>query len=423
METFQMTEQELIRWRLVDEVLHKRLTQKEAAKSLDLSERQFRNILISYKKAGRGGLISKHREKVGKNKYDIQFKNKALQILAEKYSGYGPTLSAEKLREQHNINLSRETIRIWMIERGMWKEKRSRKKIHQRREPRACFGELIQGDGSHHIWLELSGIECCLMVFIDDATSIITGMYLAEEETLEAYYTTLKQHLQRYGRFRSLYLDRSAIAKTRIGENPTQLEKALKKLGIELILAYSAEAKGRVERANRTLQDRFIKYLKERGVQTISEANQMMDDFIQDYNKKFGKKPRSTVDLHRPLDKGYDLDLELRKIEIRKLTKDLCFSFKNITYKVKGLNSLPEDREVEIIQLENDEIKVRCRNQWLSIEKDLAAVKTPREKKILKLNIKWSQEKVSVKKEFTGWQTHAQFKKKTINMSHAFTNE
>ena len=305
----------------------------------------------------------------------------------------------------------------------MWQEKHSRKKIHQRRERRACFGELIQGDGSHHIWLEISGIECCLMVFIDDATSTITAMHLSEEETLEAYFLTLKQHIQKYGCPRSLYLDRSAVAKARTGNNPTQFERALEKLEIELIVAYSAPAKGRVERTNRTLQDRFVKYLKEKRIETITEANRAIKDYLKSHNKKFGINPRSIVDLHTPIDKNYDLDLELRKTERRKLTKDHCFSFNNVIYKVKNpLTYFSENREVEIILLDNGEIRARYNKQWLEIQKDTSTVSTSKEKKIQELNEKWTQ-KNELNKRLTGWQQNNQYHKRATIIKHPFVAE
>ncbi|MBA3285275.1 MAG: ISNCY family transposase [Nitrosopumilus sp.] len=416
-----MNEQELTRWRIIEEVLSKRLTQKEAAVTLDLGERQLRNLLTSYKEKGKQGLISKHRGKKSNNKYDEPYKCKILRILTERYSGYGPTLSSEKLYENYGISVSKETIRIWMVEKGMWHAKHSRKKIHQRRQRRACFGELVQGDGSHHIWLEISGIECCLLVFIDDATSRLTSMHLSQEETLEAYFTTLKQHIQRYGCFKSLYLDRSAVAKSRVGSNVTQFERALKTLGIELIIAHSPQAKGRVERANRTLQDRFVKFLRENKIETLEEANKLIDDFIKIYNDKFAVSPNSVIDLHKPLDKYYDIDLELRKIEKRKLTKDLCFSYNNIIYKVKnGLNHLSDSREVEIILLDNEEIRVRCNKQWLVIEKDSEPLRTPREKKIIQLNKKWTENEDLKSKNLTGWQMNNEHKKKAMIVEHAF---
>lgn len=418
-----MNEKELTRWRIIEEVLNKKLTQKEAATSLDISERQLRNLITAYKKSGKEGLISKHRGKVSNNKYDKQLKDKALQILAEKYPGYGPTLSTEKLQENHGIPPSRETIRNWLIERNMWRIKHSRKKVHQRRERRACFGELIQVDGSHHIWIEILGVECCLLVFIDDATSKLTALYLSEEETLDAYLTTLKQHIEDYGCPKSLYVDRSAVAKARTGNNPTQFERSLERLKIELIVAYSAQAKGRVERANRTLQDRLVKYLKEKGVKTIEEANQVLKDFIQIYNKKFSVSPRSTVNLHTPLDKHCNLDLELSRVEKRKLTKDNCFSFNNVIYKVKNsLTYCPENREIEIILLQSGEIRARCNKQWLNIQKDIGTERTPRENKILKLNEQWVQ-KECPKKKLSGWQQHGQYAKKANVIKHSFTSE
>lgn len=422
-EIFNMNEQELTRWRVIEDVLSKKLTQKEAATSLSISERQLRNLITAYKKSGKEGLISKHRDRVSNNKYDKELKDKALQILAERYSGYGPTLSTEKLHENHGIWVSRETIRNWLIERNMWQEKHNKKNVHQRRERRACFGELIQGDGSHHIWLEISGVECCLLVFIDDATSKITAMHLSGEETLDAYLITLRQHIEEYGCPKSLYVDRSAVAKARTGNNPTQFERALERLNIELIVAYSAQGKGRVERVNRTLQDRLVKYLKEKNIETIEEANQAIKDYVQIHNKKFSVSPRSTVNLNTPLDKHCNLDFELSRIERRKLTKDNCFSFNNVIYKVKNpITYFPENREIEIVLLNSGEVRARYNKQWLDIQKDVGTERTPREKKILELNAQWAQKK-DLKKKLTGWQQQDQDAKKATVIKHSFTSE
>jgi len=395
MEILHMSEKELDRWRIIENVTAKKLTQKQAAAILNISDRQIRNLLKNFNKEGKKGVISKRRNAPSNNKFDEQFKKKVLSILVEKYSGYGPTLSAEKLRENHSIYLSRETIRNWMIEKGIWQIKFKRdKKIHQRRERRSCFGELIQGDGSHHLWIEISGIECCLTYFIDDATSRITSMHLAEEETLQAYFIVLKQHLNRYGRFRSLYVDRSAVTKTRSGDGDTQFERVLKDLGIEIIRAYSPQAKGRIERSNRTLQDRLVKFFKEKKVLTILEANQILEDFRAIYNEKFSVTPKSPVDLHRPLTPGYDVEVELCRIEKRKLTKDLCFSFNNIVYKVKSpLIHRLGNREIEISLLNDGTIKVRKNKQILEVEIDRTTRKSMEEKKILQKNKEWLEEK------------------------------
>jgi hypothetical protein len=160
-------------------------------------------------------------------------------LLKGKYSGFGPTLAAEKLFELEGKKVSSETIRLWMIERHLWVVRSSRKKSHPPRTRRHCFGELIQADGSHHRWFGDDGPEVNATVLIDDATSCLTGLYLSEQETLESYFNGLLQHFNEYGLPRALYTDRYSIFPSYKKGNKTQMHMALDALGIELIFANS----------------------------------------------------------------------------------------------------------------------------------------------------------------------------------------
>jgi hypothetical protein len=175
-----------------------------------------------------------------------------------------------------------------------------------------------------------------LTVLIDDATGKLTGLHFSKEETLAAYFTAMGQHIGRYGRPRALYTDRSAICQVRQGDSITQFHKALLDLDIELILANSPQAKGRVERANRTLQDRLLKELKLRGINNIEDANLYLPEFMEVYNKKFSKRPRNTVDVHRPLE-GHDLNAILRQREVRTLSASSVFQYDCQFFEVQGL--------------------------------------------------------------------------------------
>ena len=224
-------------------------------------------------------------------------------------------------------------------------------------------------------------------------------MHFSEEETLEAYFEVLQQHLKNYGRCRSLYLDRSAIAKCRKGEGETQFERALRRLGIELIHAYSPQAKGRVERANRTLQDRLVKFLKERGIKQIKEANEIVEEFRELYNKKFSIKPKFNEDAHRELEMGYDIEGELCRIEKRRLTKNFSFSFKNVNYKVKNpVKYRKGGKEIEISVLKEGKLKVKYQGRELEIEKEELSWKSIEETKIHESNERWIKEKRTPRK-------------------------
>lgn len=330
-----MSKKELDKLQIIQAVLTKQITQKNAAKILGLkSDRQVRNLLVRYKKFGVHGLTSKLRGKKSNRSYSTEFKDKILNLIRENYPDFGPTFASEKLSNIHNLKISDETLRKWMIEADLWRSRRKKICIHPLRSRREFFGELIQIDGSFHPWFEDRADKCVLIVFIDDATSKITSLYFCKTECLQGYLEALKKHITTYGRPISLYSDRHAIFGGSDRMHHAQFVRALEELGINSILACSPQAKGRVERANQTLQDRLVKELRLRNISSSEEANKYLPEFIKEFNNRFSKEPRGQFDAHRPLDSGYDLERILTRCEIRTLSKDLSFSFYNTTYQI-----------------------------------------------------------------------------------------
>lgn len=338
-ELLQMSHKELERHVILQRVLAKELTQKEAENLLGIKERQIRNLLGEFKVHGPKGLISRHRGKNSNRKTPDLVKQDIMSLLKGRYEGFGPTLAKEKLEELHGIKIGTETLRLWMIEGKLWIPRKQRPAVHLPRQRRPCFGELEQADGSHHRWFGDDGPMVNASVIVDDATSMLTGLYFTPTETFEGYAQALKQHLKRYGRCKALYVDHSAVCETRLGNGTTQMQRVLKELDIELIFANSPQAKGRVERMNRTLQDRLVKELQLRGIKTIEGANEYSAEFMEDFNKKFSKKPMSDYDAHRSLE-GYDLERVLSRCETRILLSSGIFQYKNTMYQVQGVSDV-----------------------------------------------------------------------------------
>lgn len=318
------------------------LTVRKASEELGVSLRQAKRIRKRYQVEGEEGLISKHIGKTSPNRIDPKLRKKVVNILyREEYAGFGPTFAREKLQERHGYFLSDETLRKWMIQEGLWKAKEQKeRKIYQRRMRRSRFGELLQGDGSHHAWFEDRGEKCTLVIFVDDATSKLTACRFVPSETKEAYQKILEEHLSKYGRPLGLYVDKHSIFRTsrdysEAKENETHFGRILRELEIELICAHSPQAKGRVERANGVLQDRLIKEMRLRGINTIDEGNKYLPIFMKEYNRKFGKEPRDSENAHRPLRDREDLETVFAQRITRKLSKSLSFQYEGVMYQMQ----------------------------------------------------------------------------------------
>lgn len=343
METIlQMSTKELDRLEVMKRLEEKRLKQKEAAQMLGLGVRQVKRLLRAYRRDGASGLISKRRGRSSNNQLAEKVVQKALKLLHGKYRGFGPTLACEKLVELEGLLISDESVRQLMIAEGLWRARRAPKVVvHQMRERRACFGELVQIDGSPHAWFEQRGGMCTLLVLIDDATGKLLGLLFVEQESFHTYARLGRTYFERLGKPVAFYSDKHSIFRVNgdttltQSEGETQFGRAMRELGIEIVCANSPQAKGRVERVIQTLQDRLVKELRLRKISTIADGNAYLPEFIADFNQRFAVPPRSPNNAHRPLAHQENLDYILAWQEPRLLSKNLTLQFKKTIYQIQ----------------------------------------------------------------------------------------
>ena len=366
-EILQMTEKEVDRVYIIKQVINRQITQAKAAELLNLKERQVRNLITAFIREGKRGLISKQRGKPSNRAYQQRFKSQIMALVGERYPDFGPTFAAEKLKEYHSIKISDETLRTWMIEEHLWIPRKRRSRSHPSRPRREYFGELTQIDASIHPWFEDRGEKCALIVFIDDATSLVTALHFCPSESLSGYFKALEKHLVKYGRPRGLYSDRHSIFGGGENMHHAQFIRVLKELDIQSLLARSPQAKGRVERANRTLQDRLVKEMRLRNISNINDANEYLNEFLEKFNQKFSKEPRGQFDAHRPLDLGADLERILTRLEMRTVSKDLCISIHTKYYKIleSPMSNKLRKQKVEIREKQDGSFKIFYKNQEL----------------------------------------------------------
>lgn len=341
--TVTMSHSELDRFGTITKVRERRLTQLEAARILDLSVRQVQRLCAAVVQQGADGLVSRKRGRPSSRRFPDPFRRAIVTLISAHYSDFGPTLASEKLFERHKIQVSNETVRKLMIEAGIWQTRAQRRpKIQQPRQRRPCFGELIQIDGSDHRWFEDRAKPCVLLVFIDDATGRLGAMHFCHAESTFEYMNVTKRYLLEYGKPVAFYSDKHAVfrvnkAGATRGEGVTQFGRALHDLNIESICANSPAAKGRVERANGTLQDRLVKELRLAGVSTIEAGNAFLDGFRRDYNARFGRAPASDHDAHRKLIKAERVRIEdiFSWQESRAVTRSLTLQYDKVIYMIK----------------------------------------------------------------------------------------
>lgn len=335
-----MSEKELNRLNVIQSVCDKRLRRRDAAHQLQISERQVQRLMNRYRQSGVSGITSSKRGLPSNNQLPESFKISILLLLHEKYQNFGPTLAAEKLREKHGFPVSVETLRNWMIADGLWVPHAQRKpRIYQPRYRRDCLGELIQIDGSHHDWFEGRAPKCCLLVYIDDATGQLMHLRFGETESAFDYMIATHEYIDKHGKPVAFYSDKHAVFRVSQAEKrntgSTQYGRALHDLGIELLCANSPQAKGRVERANKTLQDRLIKEMRLEGISTIEDANAWLESFIIDFNRRFARPAKFPKNLHRPVTES---SAELKDIfawqSLRTLSKSLTFQYDKTLYLV-----------------------------------------------------------------------------------------
>ena len=341
---FEMTNKDVLRSQVMAQVLDGKLDQASAAARLGIGVRQVKRLKRRLQDEGVQGLLSKKRGRPSNRRTPAALLAQAVALIGEHYADFGPTLACEKLQERHDIKLSVETVRQAMLGAGLWRAKRGAgARTHAMRERRARRGELIQIDGSPHDWFEGRAPRCCLLVFIDDATSELTALRFVDAETTLGYMALLEEHVRTHGLPAAIYSDRHSIFRVNKGDHKdasqeqTQFARALEQLGIEGIQANSPQAKGRVERANQTLQDRLVKEMRLQGISSQEAANAWLPQFMRAFNRRFAVVPATPDDAHAPY---AGTPAALRRIlsihTQRSLSRNLSCQFDGLLYQVQS---------------------------------------------------------------------------------------
>jgi len=324
------------------------VTQQQAAKKMGVSDRWVRQLLVRMKTDGDGVVVHGLRGRVSNRQIDPKTQACAIKLLKQpEWHDFGPTFASEQLAKRHGIQVSKETVRGWMVAAGLWQSRpRKLSAVHLWRPRRSAYGELVQWDTSNHDWLEGRGEPVRYLVrMIDDATSRSEGRFVQHDGTRENM-GVLWQYVERKGRMVDVYTDRAAMfaVTPRAGENAqqrqeadrlTQIGRGLRELGIGWIPAYSPQAKGRVERSFGTDQDRLVKHLRLAKVKTLQDANKFLEaEYWPEWNERFARPLNGVVDLHRPLTPQINLASALSHVESRVVSNDYTFSFAGRRYQV-----------------------------------------------------------------------------------------
>ena len=372
-----MSLSEVKKYDIIKKVINKELNGREAAELLNLTTRHIRRLKKKVNKAGIKALVHGNRGKPGNCRLPDKEKERIADLIKQKYSDFGPTLATEKLIELDKIERSLGSVRSIMINEKIWRPKLKKKEIHRQwRQRKACKGEMIQYDGSYEHWFENRGSEICLLAGIDDANSEVWARF-DEHEGIEPTFNFWRDYIERFGKPNSIYVDKFStysmnhqLAK----DNPdtlTQFERAMRDLNIEVIHAYSPQAKGRVERLFKTLQDRLIKELRLHNISTIKEANEFLEKvFLSKFNAKFMVESRSKVNLHKKLNEREKkkLDSIFSRHYQRVVMNDFTISHKKNCYqleKIQPVTICKQDR-VTLEERINQTIKIRLRGKYLN---------------------------------------------------------
>ena len=376
-----MSAKELDRHDVIQRLLRKEFNGTRAASLLRVSVRQVRRLKKAFCAIGAKALIHGNRGKQSNRRLKEEERSRMQALVVKHYLDFTPTFAAEKLREKHGIDHDPKTIASVMVSAGVWQKKKSHvKETHRAWRPRrSSFGELVQFDGSYHHWLEDRGVtgEMCLLAAIDDATGAVTSACLAEHEGVLPVFSFWQEYLLRLGKPRAIYMDKfstykmnSAVAK----DNPdlkTQFQRAMDELHIEPIFANSPQAKGRVERLFRTLQDRLVKELRLRNIATVEEANRFIkDEFIADFNQRFAVHPASAANLHTSLtaNERKQLPSILARQEQRLVHNDYTIAIHKDWYQILGSQSVAVCKGDQVIVHEytDGSIHLRLRGKELA---------------------------------------------------------
>lgn len=362
-----MSTKEIDRADVMRRVLEKRLTQVKAGRLLGLSKRQVRRLRKVYERDGVAGLASRKRGRPSNRRLNPELQERVVGLVRALYGDFGPKLAHEKLTEAHAVRVGRETVRKWLIGAGIWQTRSERMaKAHQPRHRRQCLGELVQIDGCEHAWFEDRGPCCTLLVYVDDATGQLMELRFVKSESAFDYFAATTSYVVRHGKPVAFYSDKHSVFRvnhegtTGRSKGVSQFGRALAELNIEIICANSPQAKGRVERMNKTLQDRLVKELRLRGISTIDAGNAFAPEFMGDYNERFARAAINPHNAHRPLHGGEDLSRIFTWQEDRVMTRNLVVHFKRTTYLVEpGAETLElAGRSVRVHEWEDGRVEI-----------------------------------------------------------------
>lgn len=366
-----MSVKEAGRYAVIQRVLQGQLSQAVAAEQLGIGVRQIKRLCAAVRLCGAQSLISQKRGKPSNRGVSAQRRQHYLELVRQHYPDFGPQLASEYLRKEHGFTQSAETLRLWMVQAGLWKTKvRRAQRIHSPRQRRARLGELVQIDGSPHAWFEERAPKSCLIAFIDDATGKVLAARFAPTETTQAYFDVLHSYIKAHGVPLALYSDRHSIFTKHDREDPvpTQFERALLQLGIEPIQAHSPQAKGRVERLFLTLQDRMVKALRLANISGIEQANVWLADYLQAHNERFSVTPREAQDAHIPYaGKRQELGRICALHHQRQLSAQLSCQFEGAVLQIHpGQSHAPQARaKADIVQYGDGSVELLYRGQVL----------------------------------------------------------
>jgi transposase len=367
-----MSKRELNRLDVLARLDSDRLTVAVAAGLMNITPRQTYRLLARYRDGGASAIANQRRGRPSNNRLSDTVRDHAIALVRKFYPDFGPTLASEKLLERHDLRVSRETLRTWMRQAGIWVSRAERKRIQQPRYRREHVGELVQIDGSEHRWFEDRADPCTLLVFVDDATSRLMELRFVVSESTFAYFEALKAYLGRHGKPVAFYSDKHSIFRVSnenaaSGDGMTQFGRALSELNIEILCANTSQAKGRVERTHHTLQDRLVKELRLAGISSIDAANAFLPGFIAHYNARFAKAPARDKDLHRVLDPLQDLDNVLCWREQRKVSHQLVVNYNQmkLTLKPQGPALCLRGKMVEVYDFPDGRLEVRWKGRPL----------------------------------------------------------
>lgn len=359
---------ELDRLKVVQAITEGNLRPGLGAERLGVTDRQVRRLVVRYRQHGAEGLVSRKRGRPSNHRLPEPVVQRVAALIRDCYPDFGPTLAQEKLAEFHNLCLSKESIRRIMIDAGLWVPRQQRPaKVYQPRRRRACQGELIQIDGCEHPWFEDRAPPCTLLVYVDDATSRLMQLHFVPSESAFSYYAATRAYLEQHGKPIAFYSDKASVFRVNkqdatSGDGHTQFGRALFELNILIICANSSQAKGRVERTHLTLQDRLVKELRLRAINSMDAANAYAQEFICEYNGRFAKPPKNEFNAHRLVRPDEDLDLIFTWREPRRVSKNLTIQYDKVLYLIADT---PEHRKlagryIEVYHYPDDRIELRA---------------------------------------------------------------